>query len=466
MEEENRELKKELKELREENKRLNDRIRKLESTPQLLSSSDRTAEAGGVPTSRIFYRRPRYTDRKPGGQPGHDGRGRKRPETNSAPVIISLDRCTACGSPLGEPSDVLSRTITDIPPPKPVVYELMLNRYRCPNCHSRVTAPSPFPPSIQFGPVLASHMSHMRMLGMSIGSVRTMLRESYGIEMSDATVLSMERWVASSLEPLYCRLKKNLKRHGNAGADETRLRIGGDNGWLWVIATNSSVVYRVANTRGKAVPLELLSGYTGTLCHDDWKPYNAITTAKHQLDLLHVNRWIERAEVRHGIEPRPLLGNRPPMLTRRGRPPDEFISFADGVRRILARAVHATDKSNCARKRAFTIASRALSALLDRRWRDGDAAHIAAELRRRFGMLFTFLRQRGVPWHNNRAENAIRHGVLHRKISGGRRTWDGAHALECILSVYRTCRKRKQDFISTVLSSLVGDYRTGITQNG
>jgi transposase len=65
----------------------------------------------------------------------------------------------------------------------------------------------------------------------------------------------------------------------------------------------------VASTRGKAVPLELLSGYKSTMVHDDWKPYNVITTAKHQMDLLHVNRWIERAEVRHGIEPRPLLGN-------------------------------------------------------------------------------------------------------------------------------------------------------------
>ena len=30
---------------------------------------------------------------------------------------------------------------------------------------------------------------------------------------------------------------------------------------------------------------------------------DAITTARHQLDLLHTNRWIETAEVRHGIEP-------------------------------------------------------------------------------------------------------------------------------------------------------------------
>ncbi len=84
--------------------------------------------------------------------------------------------------------------------------------------------------------------------------------------------------------------------------------------------------------------------------------------------------------------------------------------------------------------------------MLERRWKNGDATHIAAELRRWFGMLFMFLQRHNVPWHNNRAENAIRQGVLHRKISGGGRTWNGAHVLECIMSVYRTCRKKKQDF--------------------
>ena len=38
--------------------------------------------------------------------------------------------------------------------------------------------------------------------------------------------------------------------------------------------------------------------------------------------------------------------------------------------------------------------------------------------------------------------------------------WTGAHALECIMSVYRTGRKRKRDFRYTIMSSLVdGDYR-------
>ena len=110
---------------------------------------------------------------------------------------------------------------------------------------------------------------------------------------------------------------------------DERAHVDGSNGWMWVVSTNNSSVYVIANTRGKRVPIELLSGYSGVMIHDAWKPYDAITTARHQLDLLHTNRCIETAEVRHGIEPRSLLGNEKAKMVRRGRPPDEFRAYAD-----------------------------------------------------------------------------------------------------------------------------------------
>jgi transposase len=55
---------------------------------------------------------------------------------------------------------------------------------------------------------------------------------------------------------------------------------------------------------------------------------------------------------------------------------------------------------------------------------------------------FTFMESKDVPWHNNDAERAICQGVLHRKISGGRRTWKGAEVFEVMLSVYETSKKR------------------------
>jgi transposase len=71
-------------------------------------------------------------------------------------------------------------------------------------------------------------------------------------------------------------------------------------------------------------------------------------------------------------------------------------------------------------------------------------------------MLFTFVRTPGVPYHNNSAENAIRQGVLIRKVSGGRRTWEGARVLERLLTLYRTCRKLKVSFRDLMLNVLMG----------
>jgi len=40
--------------------------------------------------------------------------------------------------------------------------------------------------------------------------------------------------------------------------------------------------------------------------------------------------------------------------------------------------------------------------------------------------------------------------VLHRKISGGRRTWAGAEVFEVILSTYETAKKKGDRFIEMV----------------
>ncbi len=451
-------LKEENKKLKEENRRLDNELKKLRSTPMMLASSDATAEAGGVPSSGAFYRRPRHTNRKRGGQKGRPGVSRRKPVTNAPPVELSLEKCTNCGSRLGEPCDSYSRTVTDLPVMQPLIYDLIVNRYRCRTCGCRVSAEAPLPPHTAFGPSLASFVATMRMQATSFGKIAMLLKQFFSIRISVATLQRIERWVADRLMRRYNKLKAALKRHSHCNLDETSLRVNGDNGWMWVASTNSSVVYRIADTRGKSVPIELLSGYSGVMIHDAWKPYDAIKTAKHQLDLLHTNRWLETAEVRHGIEPRSLLGGDKAKMVRRGRPPDEFISFSNGYRSIISYAVSKKDGTERARLMAFRKCTARMERLLSRTYHDRDCIRISKELRRRMGELLTFLLHPGVPWHNNDAENAIRQGVLHRKVSGGRRTWEGADLLQRILTVYRTSLKRKINFTDLVLRSLVSDW--------
>jgi len=298
------------------------------------------------------------------------------------------------------------------------------------------------------------------MLGLSVPKSVDCLREGHGVEVSPAAVLKMERSAAEALGPLYEGLKEQVRTVPVVHGDETSFRIGGQNGWMWVFSHLKAVVYRIAPSRGQDVVREMLEGFEGTLVRDAWDPYDCLMTAKHQLDLLHVNRWLERAEWIHRVEPRPLIKSVEPKLMSAGHPPDEFLRFADGVRRVLRGVILWSeghpDASPRLRRRVEWSARRSLTRLLNEPWKDSDAVRIAKELRHRRGQLFTFVIEPGVPWHNNEAETQIRQGVLFRKISGGRRSWMGAWVLERLLTVYRTCRKRGIGFLDVVGSALRG----------
>jgi transposase len=452
----------ELRQAREEIRRLKKENERLRASAPFLAASDRTAEAGGIPSSRTFYRRPvpEGEHRPSGGQPGHPGHGRRRPTPNAPSVRVTLERCPNCSRKLGEPCDSFRRTITDLPLPQLLVFELEVLRYWCRGCHRRVHAEPPLPPYQQFGPVLAAWIAHQRMLGLSVEKVRTSLSESFGLSVSEASILALEAWVADRLAPEYAKLRAEVKEASVVGADETSFRIDGKNGWMWVYEHLAATVYQIAPTRGRAAVLEVLEGFEGTLGHDAWDPYDAIDTADHALDPVHVNRWLERAEVRHRVEPRRLLSEAPAKLTSAGHPPTEFLRFADGVRSTYREAILTVrdrpEVSPSERRHAHRRATARMAGLLREEWKDPDAARIAKELRKRRRMLFTFLRTPGVPYHNNGAENAIRQGVLIRKVSGGRRTWEGARILERLLTVYRTCRKLRVSFRDRMLNVLMG----------
>lgn len=316
----------------------------------------------------------------------------------------------------------------------------------------------------EFGPAVTSWIAYQRMLGLSVQKVQSNLFETYGIAMGDSRILKSEKWVADLLKGDYEKIHEEILKAKTAGADETQFRINGKNGWLWVFTCVMSTYYKIAPTRGHEVPEVVLKGFNGDLTRDAWKPYDGVKSG-HQLDLLHVNRWLERAEIRHRIEPRSLLTSKTAKLNGPGRPPEEFIQFSDGVRAILKDAIEFSKKkpipSRLERKNAYGSFGQKMKAFLAKEWTDKDVLRIAKELRNRLEMLFTFVKKSGVDWHNNNAERAIRQGVLHRKISGGRRTWMGARSLEILLSVLETSKKRGIRFLDWIRKS----YDTALTEN-
>lgn len=299
---------------------------------------------------------------------------------------------------------------------------------------------------------------HLRMLGLSVDKIALYMEDAHGVALSPVTILRIERYAAELFDPTYRTLKDEVRRVPVVSADETGFRIRGQNGWLRAFTHPRAVVYRIAETRGQSVVREVLEGFRGTVVWDGWLPYDILNLANHQLDLLHVNRWLEQAEVRHRVEPRPLLLKAPPVFTSAGRPSEEFLRFVDGVRRVLRGAVVWADAHPEApkgvRRKVAKAYYRSLLRLVNEPWHDEDAARIAQTLRHRRDMLFTFLTVPGVPFHKNDTETQVRQGVLYRKISGGRRSWMGAWVLERLLTSYRTCQMRGVEFIAVFKEAL------------
>ena len=66
------------------------------------------------------------------------------------------------------------------------------------------------PPNQEFGPFIACWIAYNRILGLTLPKIRSSLYETYGMKMSDDTVLKLEKWVADSLHDDYNELKKEI----------------------------------------------------------------------------------------------------------------------------------------------------------------------------------------------------------------------------------------------------------------
>ena len=359
MKEENRKLHEEIKKqrpklekAREKNARLVDRADLLEEQLEgvrnslaVLGTDARTAVAVGVPSSRVFSRQPPPPPgerRAPGGRPGHPGTTRPRLVPNAPPRILALENCPECRTPLGDSCDSWRHPITDLPEGHLDIFDLMVNRYKCPGCGKRVHASVPEGYRGEFGPRLKTFVETLRAQWMSFEKIAEFLAVVYRLEVSVASLLAIEEGVAESLDGTYSELQEEMTdaaRTPHAQGDETSMPVNGATEWVWVETSPSATVYRIQKGRGGDEAAVMSAGYQGTLTHDGLDSYNSVAKAEHQMDLVHENRWLQKVEASHGIETRGLLSRRGPKFRRAGRPPKEFLAFAAGIRGRLAAEV-------------------------------------------------------------------------------------------------------------------------------
>ena len=358
--------------------------------------------------------------------------------------------CPDCGGPIDE-TEVASQYQVEIPR-RPIHRRFNVHVGQCRHCHRRIQGRHPLQTSdalgaaaAQLGPdAQAAVVELNKQAGLSHGKVSRCLDSLFGIPLTRGGSAHVVLRAAQRCEPVYASIRQAVHDAPTVVPDETGWHVGGHHAWLHALVGPTATAYVIDPTRSGAVAEDILGAdYDGTLIHDGWSPYDNFANAWHQQCLGHLLRRCD------GMLETAVGGAvRFPRQVR-----DQLYAALDLRDRYLAGEVShhglAVARGQLANRLERIIFPPKSNAANER---------LAQHLWDHFEQLLTFLALPGLDATNWRAEQAIRFGVILRKVWGGNRTWAGARAQSVLMSVWRTCWQQGRhalDFLSGLLRGCV-----------
>jgi len=395
-----------------------------------LEQAERTAARQAAPFRRDPLTRSTMP-RRPGRRAGHPGAWRAIPATVDATLTVPLTACPACGGPVTHVRPCV-QYIEELPPIQPQVTRLITHDGRCARCARRVQSTHPLhvsrargAASVHLGPrALAVAADLHTRVGLTMRRTCEVVQMLGGLHVTPGGLAQALTRLAGKLTAAYDGLVATIRAGPVVHSDETSWWVNGPQWWLWVAATPQTTVYRVAQSRGRAV-LEAVLGpaFCGVVVSDCLAVYDGLPGPQQKCYAHHLKAI--RTATRTG--PSPYL--------------DEWTT-------LLRTAMALKDEPVAPSRRA------ALETWADRLLATVPAAPheqaVRARLAKQRDHLFTFLDHPAVHATNNLAERQLRPAVIARKLSCGNKTPRGAHTWQTLASLATTCTQRGESFIALV----------------
>lgn len=378
-------------------------------------------------------RRPKPpSERKPGGQLGHEGKRRDLlpPDQVDHFVAYLPETCDKCHAslpvePLGPPS--FRHQTADLPK----ACEVTEHQGFAKTCGCGHTTHARIPPQIlasAFGPrltALASLLSGASQV--SRRQVEEIFEDVLGVPIALGTISNMEAEVSEALEAPYEEAAEAVRQADAKNLDETSWKDNNKTVWMWTAATATVALIAIHAHRGIRGLKALLGGVLrGIFSSDRWKAYGIRALRCRQICWAHLIRDFQK------------------LIDRGG----EGAGIGQGAKELAGHLfmIWRDFKEGGIDRATLQFAMRWVrkdfQVLLKRgrKLRDEKAATFCQNLLGLEPALWTFLRCEGVEPTNNHAERVLRRGVLWRKRSFGSRSERGARFAERILTAVQTCR--------------------------
>jgi transposase len=273
------------------------------------------------------------------------------------------------------------------------------------------------------------HVSYARLAALG--------RDRWHLRVSQGALAHALRRAAQRLRPQAAAIREAVRASPVIGSDETSARVAGRTHWQWVFQTPTASYHVIAPRRnGEVVQAFLGDAAPETWVSDLWKPQLGARAARHQICLAHQLR-----ELQYVVD-------------------KEQSPWAQECQELLRLAIHRAHQRDggTLRGAAYTAAVAALErrcdALLATPVEGAEASRLWVRFREHRDSLFVFLYDAAVPPTNNASEQALRHSVVHRKVTGGFRSDWGADAHAIVTTVLDTARKRGEDLLTTLHAAL------------
>src|SRR5271165_3675775 len=231
----------------------------------------------------------------------HAGAHRPLPPNPTAKREVLACRCQGCGTDVSDVAQSLCESYDriEIPEIQPDVTRVSLYGGVCPCCAKRFKAepPAGLEPGSPFGPNLRAFVVYLRSVqGIPLARLSHVLRDLFGLEISEGALVNI---LSASRKPFAAQtslIKARLMAGTALASDETGMRVGKANWWLWVFHHRDSAVFVADKHRSKAVVETFLGGWRPDYwISDRYGGQMGWAKREHQVCLAHLIRDVQYA---------------------------------------------------------------------------------------------------------------------------------------------------------------------------
>jgi transposase len=381
------------------------------------------------------------TDQKVKGKP-HLGAHRLLHPNPTTKIEATATLCGHCGTDVSGRAQIVCEAYDhiEIASIRPDVTRITLFGGTCPCCARRFKAPAPegFPQGSPFGPNLRALVIYLRFTqGIGFERLARLVSDLLGLDISEGALVNMLDAARDAFSRQTSLIRTRLLCGTAMESDETGLRVGKRNWWLWVFHHKDNAVFVVEPSRGKCVPKAFLGEHRPDVWVSDRYGAQLGWAAKeNQVCLSHLIRDVQYAiDAGDGI-------------------------FAPGLRHLLGRACRIGRRRERLADATLKSYAARLETRLDHLMRRTPTQAAGVKLQRVVKKirrhLFVFMTNRAIPPTNNGSERALRPCVTFRKITNGFRTEWGARLYADIRTVIETARRRAIGALEAIRLTLAG----------